>query len=201
MRRTPTIPTPASAEDLLDSALIARISRLDLASNRIFAGKLKGERRSKKRGESVEFADHRPYVRGDDLRHIDWNIYARLDTLFLKLFMEEEDLSLHIVIDATESSACGEPPWLVRRPSPRSLLRRKHRRRHARQVRRSRCQRRHSSGSNATVIWMGSSEAPKRRGSPRASTIRTSCRPSMSAGQGSAITSPWSSSRARPSKS
>ena len=109
MRRTPTIPTPASAEDLLDSALIARISRLDLASNRIFAGKLKGERRSKKRGESVEFADHRPYVRGDDLRHIDWNIYARLDTLFLKLFMEEEDLSLHIVIDATESSACGEP--------------------------------------------------------------------------------------------
>ncbi len=109
MRRTPTIPTPASADDLLDSALIARISRLDLASNRIFAGKLKGERRSKKRGESVEFADHRPYVRGDDLRHIDWNIYARLDTLFLKLFMEEEDLSLHIVIDATESSACGEP--------------------------------------------------------------------------------------------
>jgi uncharacterized protein (DUF58 family) len=109
MRRTATIPTPASADDLLDSALIARISRLDLASNRIFSGKLKGERRSKKRGESVEFADHRPYVRGDDLRHIDWNIYARLDALFLKLFMEEEDLSLHIVIDATESAACGEP--------------------------------------------------------------------------------------------
>ena len=109
MRRTPSIPTPTSAEDLLDSALIARIGRLDLASNRIFAGKLKGERRSKKRGESVEFADHRPYVRGDDPRHIDWNIYARLDTLFLKLFMEEEDLSLHIVLDATESTACGEP--------------------------------------------------------------------------------------------
>ena len=109
MRRTATIPTPASADDLLDSALIARISRLDLASNRIFSGKLKGERRSKKRGESVEFADHRPYVVGDDLRHIDWNIFARLDTLFLKLFMEEEDLSLHIVIDATESAACGEP--------------------------------------------------------------------------------------------
>ena len=109
MRRTQTIPTPTTAEDLLDSALIARIGRLDLASNRIFSGKLKGERRSKKRGESVEFADHRPYVRGDDLRHIDWNIYARLDTLFLKLFMEEEDLSLHIVLDATESTACGEP--------------------------------------------------------------------------------------------
>jgi len=109
MRRTQTIPQPTKIDDLLGSALIARISRLDLSSNKVFSGKLKGERRSKKRGESVEFADHRPYASGDDLRHIDWNIYARLDTLFLKLFMEEEDLSLHIVIDATESAACGEP--------------------------------------------------------------------------------------------
>jgi hypothetical protein len=70
---------------------------------------MKGERRSKKRGESVEFADHRPYVSGDDLRHIDWNIFGRLDRLFLKLFLEEEDLSLHVVIDASASSDCGEP--------------------------------------------------------------------------------------------
>lgn len=96
-------------DELLDSALIARIGRLDLTSKKIFAGKLKGERRSKKRGESVEFADHRPYVSGDDLRHIDWNIFGRLDRLFLKLFLEEEDLSLHIVIDASESADCGEP--------------------------------------------------------------------------------------------
>ena len=96
-------------DELLDAKLIARLSQLDLSSNKIFAGKLKGERRSKKRGESVEFADHRPYSTGDDLRHIDWNIYARLDHLFMKLFLEEEDLSLHIVIDASASGDCGEP--------------------------------------------------------------------------------------------
>lgn len=96
-------------DELLNSAMIAKISRLDLTSRKIFAGKLKGERRSKKRGESVEFADHRPYAVGDDLRHIDWNIFGRLDRLFLKLFLEEEDLSLHIVIDASESADCGEP--------------------------------------------------------------------------------------------
>jgi uncharacterized protein (DUF58 family) len=96
-------------DELLGSALVSRLSRLDLTSRKIFAGKLKGERRSKKRGESVEFADHRPYAVGDDLRHIDWNIFGRLDRLFLKLFLEEEDLSLHIVIDASESGDCGEP--------------------------------------------------------------------------------------------
>ncbi len=96
-------------DELLDSRLIAQISQLDLTSRKIFSGKLRGERRSKKRGESVEFADHRPYATGDDLRHIDWNIYARLDMLFMKLFLEEEDLSLHIVLDCSESSDCGEP--------------------------------------------------------------------------------------------
>jgi len=96
-------------EELLSSELIARVSHLDVSSRKLFAGKLKGERRSKKRGESVEFADHRPYAAGDDLRHIDWNIYARLDRFFMKLFMEEEDLSLHIVIDASASADCGNP--------------------------------------------------------------------------------------------
>lgn len=109
MRRTTAPTRPASLEDLLDASLIARLSRLDLTSRKIFAGKLKGERRSKKRGESVEFADHRPYAIGDDLRHIDWNIFGRLDRLFLKLFLEEEDLSLHIIIDASDSADCGEP--------------------------------------------------------------------------------------------
>lgn len=109
MQRTKTQTRPASLDDLLDSALIARVSQLDIASRKVFTGKLKGERRSKKRGESVEFADHRPYAVGDDLRHIDWNIYARLDHLFLKLFLEEEDLSLHLVLDASASGLCGEP--------------------------------------------------------------------------------------------
>ncbi|MBS0189931.1 MAG: DUF58 domain-containing protein [Phycisphaerales bacterium] len=109
MLRTPSISRPQRLEDLLSTSLIARLDPLDLASRRVFFGKLKGERRSKKRGHSVEFADHRPYVSGDDLRHIDWNIFGRLDKLFLKLFLEEEDLSLHVVLDASASTDCGEP--------------------------------------------------------------------------------------------
>jgi len=109
MLRNPTITRPRVLEDLLDAQLVARLGQLDVASRKVFAGKLKGERRSKKRGESVEFADHRSYVMGDDLRHIDWNLYGRLDRLFLKLFLEEEDLSLHIVIDGSASSDTGEP--------------------------------------------------------------------------------------------
>ncbi len=109
MLRTPKTSRPAKIDDLLDSQLISKLDPLDLSSRKVFAGKLKGERRSKKRGQSVEFADHRPYVVGDDLRHIDWNIFGRLDRLFLKLFLEEEDLAMHVVIDGSESSDCGEP--------------------------------------------------------------------------------------------
>lgn len=109
MLRTSSISRPTKLEDLLSSKEIARLDPLDLASRRVFFGKLKGERRSKKRGHSVEFADHRQYVSGDDIRHIDWNIFGRLDKLFLKLFLEEEDLSLHVVLDASASSDCGEP--------------------------------------------------------------------------------------------
>ena len=109
MLRTPTPTRPKAVEDLIDGSLISKLGPLDLTSRKVFFGKLKGERRSKKRGESVEFADHRAYVSGDDLRHIDWNIFARLDSLFMKLFLEEEDLSLHIVIDASASADCGEP--------------------------------------------------------------------------------------------
>jgi uncharacterized protein (DUF58 family) len=109
VRRIDAPTRPRSFADLLDAQLVARLSQLDVSSRKIFAGKLKGERRSKKRGESVEFADHRPYVVGDDLRHIDWNIFGRLDRLFLKLFLEDEDLALHIVLDASVSSDCGDP--------------------------------------------------------------------------------------------
>jgi uncharacterized protein (DUF58 family) len=86
-----------------------RLDGFDLLSRKLLAGKLKGERRSKRRGQSVEFADYRNYVVGDDLRFIDWNIYARLDRLFLKLFLEEEDLSLHILVDVSKSCDFGEP--------------------------------------------------------------------------------------------
>src|SRR4249919_2836059 len=103
-----TVAAPKN-EMLLDSAFMARLDQLDVMSRKVLAGKLKGERRSKRRGQSVEFADYRNYVVGDDLRFIDWNIYARLDRLFLKLFLEEEDLSLYILVDVSKSCDFGDP--------------------------------------------------------------------------------------------
>src|SRR5438034_2792608 len=94
---------------LLDPTFMARLDQLDLISRKLLAGKMKGERRSKRRGQSVEFADYRNYVVGDDLRFIDWNIYARLDKLFLKLFLEEKDLSLYVLLDVSKSCDYGEP--------------------------------------------------------------------------------------------
>src|SRR5205809_6992824 len=94
---------------VLDPQFMARLDQLDLVSRKLLAGKMKGERRSKRRGQSVEFADYRNYVMGDDLRFIDWNIYARLDKLFLKLFLEEEDLSLYVLMDVSKSCDFGEP--------------------------------------------------------------------------------------------
>lgn len=92
--------------------LLTRLDRLDVLSRKVFAGKLPGERRSKKRGASVEFDDFRNYVAGDDLRHIDWNVYARLDKFFIKLYREEEDLGLHLVVDASASMDAGAPSKL-----------------------------------------------------------------------------------------
>ncbi|MCC6284508.1 MAG: DUF58 domain-containing protein [Phycisphaerales bacterium] len=104
---------PASLEDLLGADLMARLDRLDIISRKVFAGKMPGERRSRRRGQSVEFDDYRPYTPGDDLRHIDWNVLARLDRLFLKLFREDEDLALHLVLDVSPSMDLGEPNKLV----------------------------------------------------------------------------------------
>src|SRR3972149_3049808 len=73
---------------------------------------MKGERRSKRKGQSVEFADFRAYVPGDDLRTIDWNLYARLDKLIVKLFLEEEDLHFYTLIDESRSMDFGEPTKL-----------------------------------------------------------------------------------------
>jgi uncharacterized protein (DUF58 family) len=106
-------PRPKTIEDLVGAELLPRLDRLDVLSRKVFAGKLPGERRSKKRGASVEFDDFRNYIAGDDLRHIDWNVYARLDRFFIKLFREEEDLALHLVIDASASMDAGSPSKLV----------------------------------------------------------------------------------------
>lgn len=103
---------PEEPVELLSPALLARLERVELATRRIFRGRMKGERRSNRQGESVEFADFRNYVPGDDLRHIDWNLYARLDKLFLKLFLEEEDLHFFALIDSSLSMGFGEPTKL-----------------------------------------------------------------------------------------
>lgn len=107
------MPPVTSITSLLAPDFIARLDRLDILSRKVLQGKIKGERRSKKRGQSVEFADYRPYVVGDDLRFIDWNLYARLDKLFLKLFMEEEDLAVSILIDESASMRYGDPDKLT----------------------------------------------------------------------------------------
>jgi uncharacterized protein (DUF58 family) len=97
---------------LLSPELMAQLERLELVSRKIFRGRLKGERRSTRKGRSVEFADFRGYVPGDDLRFIDWNTYARLDRLFLKMFFEEEDLHFYALVDASPSMAFGTPTKL-----------------------------------------------------------------------------------------
>ena len=103
------VETKPSQSLLLSPQFMARLDQLDVMSRKLLAGKMKGERRSKRRGQSVEFADYRNYVIGDDLRFIDWNIYARLDRLFLKLFLEEEDLSLYVLCDISKSCDFGTP--------------------------------------------------------------------------------------------
>ena len=104
---------PTTIEELLGADTMRRLDRLDLLSRKVFSGRLPGERRSKKRGRSVEFEDYRAYAPGDDLRHIDWNVFARLDRLFIKIFLDEEDLGLHLVLDLSASMDAGEPNKLV----------------------------------------------------------------------------------------
>ncbi len=87
---------PEKIDELIDSELMSKLDQLDVVSRKIFSGKLRGERRSKRRGQSVEFADFRNYVPGDDLRYIDWNIYGRLDQLFLSFSSFEKKKSIRI---------------------------------------------------------------------------------------------------------
>jgi uncharacterized protein (DUF58 family) len=96
------------ASDLLTPDLLRRLEQLQLLAQRRTKSSAKGERRSRARGQSVEFADHRNYTAGDDFRYLDWNLYGRLDRLFLKLYEEERELPVRIFLDASESMAFGE---------------------------------------------------------------------------------------------
>ena len=104
--------TVRTGQDLLSPEFFAQLERLALISRRVFRGRVKGERKSPRKGMSVEFSDYRPYGAGDDLRYVDWNIYGRLDRLYFKLFVDEEDLCLHVLLDASASMGFGEPTKL-----------------------------------------------------------------------------------------
>jgi uncharacterized protein (DUF58 family) len=95
---------------LLTPELLRRLEQFQLLAARRSKSSAKGERRSKARGQSVEFADFRNYVAGDDFRYLDWNLYGRLDKLFLKLYEEERELPVRIFLDASESMSFGTPP-------------------------------------------------------------------------------------------
>src|SRR5213593_3764934 len=94
---------------LLTPDLLRRLEQLQLLAQRRAKSSAKGERRSRARGQSVEFADYRNYAPGDDFRYLDWNLYGRLERLFLKLYEEERELPVRIFLDASESMTFGTP--------------------------------------------------------------------------------------------
>src|SRR5256884_8825028 len=110
-RRSMSVPA-AGREVFFSSDFLAQLERLTLASRRVFRGRSRGERRSPRKGHSVEFCDYRAYGVGDDLRYVDWNVFGRLDRLHVKLFVDEEDLCLHLLVDASRSMNFGTPSKL-----------------------------------------------------------------------------------------
>ncbi len=105
-----TVAAPARGGDLFDEEFQRRLEYLAVVSRRLFAGRLRAERRTKKSGSGIEFADHRDYVPGDDLRYLDWSVYGRTERLLLKLFEEEEDLAIYVLLDCSRSMGFGTPP-------------------------------------------------------------------------------------------
>jgi len=101
-------PAPAK-RDLFDEQFLKRLEVLSIVARRVFAGRLRAERRTKKSGSGIEFADHREYAPGDDLRYLDWGVYGRFDKLLLKLFEEEEDLPIYLLLDSSRSMSMGSP--------------------------------------------------------------------------------------------
>jgi uncharacterized protein (DUF58 family) len=99
--------TNGDSEDLFDDEFQRRIETLALVSRRVFAGSMRAERRTKKTGSGVEFADHRVYQPGDDFRYLDWGVYQRFDKLLVRLFEEEEDLGIAFLLDTSLSMAEG----------------------------------------------------------------------------------------------
>ena len=100
-------------DDFLDEDFLRKLEKLKLLAGKVIEGPQKGEHRSWRSGTSLEFQDYRKYQVGDDFRYVDWNVYGRLDKLFLKLFRSEEDLRVHILMDISRSMAYGQPPKVL----------------------------------------------------------------------------------------
>lgn len=98
------MPTP----DLLPPAFLSQLERLTIKARRPVRGWAAGQRRSRKAGNSIEFLDHRPYGTGDDLRHVDWNVFQRTDRLMVRQHLDDEELCIHILVDASASMAVEE---------------------------------------------------------------------------------------------
>lgn len=99
-------------ETLLDEEFLRKLEQLSLLSRRMRRSIARGENLSIRKGASLEFSDYRLYQPGDDFRYLDWNIYRRLNRLFVKLFTAEENLTVHILIDTSASMAFGSPAKL-----------------------------------------------------------------------------------------
>ncbi len=97
-----------SDEDLFDDEFQRKLDYLAMVSRRVFSGAMRAERRTKKTGSGVEFADHRDYTAGDDFRYLDWSAYQRFDRLLIRLYEEEEDLSIYFILDTSSSMAFGD---------------------------------------------------------------------------------------------
>lgn len=105
--------TSGGGNPLLEASFLQRLQRLQLLVRRPLPGQWKGEHRSPKRGYSVEFADFREYVPGDDLRYVDWRAYGRLERLYLKQYVEEEDIYVLLLVDCSRSMRFGQPNKLL----------------------------------------------------------------------------------------
>ena len=109
-RRGPRPGAPVSAR--FDERFLRKLEYLTVVTKRALMGQVRAERRSRRVGAGIEFADHRDYVAGDDLRSIDWNLYGRMQRLLVRLFEEDEDLSIDVLFDASASMGFGAPPKL-----------------------------------------------------------------------------------------
>lgn len=99
---------PKAKQDLFDDQFQRKLETLAIVSRRVFAGRQRAERRAKKKGSGVEFADHRDYTAGDDFRFVDWGIYQRFGRLLVRLYEEEEDLSIYFIVDCSRSMGFGD---------------------------------------------------------------------------------------------